>query len=129
MDPVEYLKSYKFGVSVGGKFLSVCKVSPIEVIEERHGNRKPRPITIEGAVRMGELGLSALVGKKGRVTVQITEYARDSAPARRITLGGCRFKRYRSMDKDTTADYGVVLESVTVHPTKIRFTRIKPEVL
>jgi hypothetical protein len=124
----EFLQSFRFGVKINGKPAGVVRISGIEVIEERHGNRRPRPVVLEAALKsggVGGIGLAAFVHKHGRSTVDICEFDRSGVTGRTIRLSGCRFRRYQLEEKDgrTLAENGagVVIERVTIHPTKIRF--------
>ncbi len=121
----EFLQSFRFGVKINGKPVGVVRISGIEVVEERHGNRRPRPVVLEAAPKAGGIGLAAFVHKHGRSTVDIVEFDRNGVTGRTIRLSGCRFRRYQLDEKDgrTLAENGagVVVERVTIHPLKIRF--------
>jgi len=123
---VEFLKSFRFRVDVNGKPISIARIGALEVFDERHGNRRVKPVVLEGAPRVGGVGLAAFVHHKGRSTVDVIEVCDDGSVGRRILMTGCRFRRYELEEKDAmqfgSNDAGVVIERVTIHPLKVRVT-------
>lgn len=116
----EFISSYRFGTEIDGKAAGLSAFGEFEVFEERHGNRRVRPVTISSAPKVGGIGLAILVNSKKRHTVDILEYDRNGECARRLRLYGCKLKRYRLEKHDAMAD-GVVIEHATLHPQKVRF--------
>jgi hypothetical protein len=91
----------------------------MEAYQERHGNWKLRPVSIEAAVKAGEVGLAGLLAGSRRHRVELEEYARDGSVLRKMDLGKCRVKRYRCAPHDAMSSMPV-MESVVVHPERLR---------
>ncbi|MEN6368820.1 MAG: hypothetical protein ABFD77_03865 [Thermotogota bacterium] len=119
----EFLSSFRFGTEIDGKAAALSMVGEIEVFEERHGNRRVKPVTISSAPQVGGIGLAALVNSRKRHTVDIFEFDRNGECARRLRLYQCKFKRYRLEEKDATGGPNaafVCVEHATLHPQRIR---------
>lgn len=117
--PVEFLRPFRFAVQIDGRPVGVARLGEI-VIERLKSNLRPRPVEVEAAPRPGGYGLAALVYGGRRHDVVLEEVAADGGVGRFIRLRGCRFRRYSCAPHDAMAD-GVLVERVTLHPTRVEF--------
>lgn len=116
--PVEFLRPFRFSVSIDGKAVGIAFVGEIAV-ERLGANLRARPVTIVSAPRAGGYGLAALVHGKRRHNVTLDEMAADGRVGRFFRLRGCRFRRYSCDPHDATNGDAVLIERVTLHPSRV----------
>jgi len=120
MKAAEFLRSFKFRVTIDGRFVGISRVSEIEYLIARSGNGYCKPITIESAPKAGTGGLAEALGSRpwARRDVTLTESTREGETGRVIRLRSCKLKGYTIAEHDAMAD-GVVIDRVKLHPKRI----------
>lgn len=116
--PVEFLRPFRFAVRVDGREVGIAFVGEIAV-ERMGANLRARPVTLVAVPRAGGYGLAALVYGKRRHDVTLDEMAADGSVGRFFRLRGCRFRRYSCDPHDAMGADAVLIERVTLHPTRV----------
>jgi len=124
MRAAEFLKAFKFSVEIGGRSVGVARISDVEVMFGPHGRTYTKPVTIEAAPKAGTEGLAGALSAqpKSRPTVKLVELTREGQAGRVIVLDRCKVSRVRTAPHDAMEDR-VVLDSVTLHPRRVRYHR------